>query len=86
MIEPFSWRDGERLIAFGRGLAERAVDLLGGPGYTLLTTERAAAAAPRIAEAAATVHHVPTGQVHEVAGEHTAAANGAGAPAGVRRA
>ena len=39
----FDWRDGERTIHFGRGRLAEAVDLLGGPGYTLLTTERAQA-------------------------------------------
>ena len=45
---PFVWRDGERLIRFGRGTAAEAVELLGGPGYALLTTERARRAAPRV--------------------------------------
>jgi alcohol dehydrogenase class IV len=65
---PFTWRDGDRTVTFGRGVAARAVDLLGGPGYTLLTTERAAAAAPAVREAAAKVHLVAPGLVEEVAG------------------
>ena len=69
MSERFTWHDGERTIAFGRGLAESAVELLGGDGYTLLTTERAAASAPALVAAAATVHHVPHGQVDAVAGD-----------------
>jgi len=40
VIEPFTWRDGERVIHFGH---PPTPDLLGGPGYTLLTTRRAAA-------------------------------------------
>ena len=47
------------MIHFGRGKAAEAVDALGGPGYTLLTTERAASAAPWIAMAASAVHQVP---------------------------
>jgi alcohol dehydrogenase class IV len=65
----FDWRDGERTIHFGRGRLAKAVDLLGGPGYTLLTTPRAAAAAPQVAEAAGDVHDVPAGRVDEIAGD-----------------
>ena len=63
----FVWVDGERTIHFGP--ATDAVAALGGPGYTLLTTPRASAAAPWIAEAAGAVHEVGAGQVHELAGE-----------------
>ena len=52
----FTWVDGERTIHFGP--ADDAVAQLGGPGYTLLTTPRASAAAPWIAEAAGAVHEV----------------------------
>ena len=65
----FTWRDGDRLIRFGRGAVDEAVDLLGGPGFTLLTTERAAAAAPHVALAAAQVHHVGSGLVPDLAGD-----------------
>ena len=65
----FTWTDGERTIRFGRGVAAEAVDALGGAGYTLLTTERAASAAPHIAYAAAAVHHVPGGHVDALAGD-----------------
>ena len=65
MPEPFTWVDGERTIHFGP--ADDAVARLGGPGYTLLTTRRAAAAAPHIADAAGAVHEVGRGQVHELA-------------------
>jgi alcohol dehydrogenase class IV len=64
---PFVWADGERTIHFGP--AASAVEWLGGPGYTLLTTPRAAAAAPWVVEGAAAVHEVGGGQVHELAGE-----------------
>src|SRR4051794_3593489 len=65
MRNPFRWVDGERTIVFGRGVVDEAVDALGGPGYTLLTTERAAL--PALVEAAAEVHHVPAGHVDELA-------------------
>jgi alcohol dehydrogenase class IV len=65
--EAFTWRDGERLIRFKRGALAEAVEVLEGPGYALLTTERAAAAAPAVVEAAAVVHHVPGGLVDEIA-------------------
>jgi alcohol dehydrogenase class IV len=66
MDEDFRWQDGERTIRFGRGALADAPDLLG-EGYTLLSTERALAAAPGLAEAAAAVHHVAPGRVDEVA-------------------
>src|SRR4051794_3245710 len=61
----FTWVDGERTIHFGP--SQDAVAHLRGPGFTLLTTPRAAAAAPHIADAAGTVHEVGRGQVHELA-------------------
>jgi alcohol dehydrogenase class IV len=65
--ERFIWRDGERTIHFGRGmLAEAAASL--GAGYTLLTTARARAMAPGLAEGAGAVHEVPAGRVDELAG------------------
>src|SRR3954454_2463491 len=67
MTTSFTWRDGERTIAFGRGVLDRAVDLLAGPGYTLLTTERAEAAAPAVVAAAGSVHHVGPGLVEDLA-------------------
>lgn len=63
----FDFRDGERTIHYGPGRAADAVSLLGGPGYALLTTERAAAAAPHVSDAAAVVHVVPGGRVDEIA-------------------
>jgi len=65
----FTWQDGERMIRFGRGTAAEAVGVLGGPGYALLTTERAHAAAPEVVEAADTVVDVAPGRVDELAGE-----------------
>jgi alcohol dehydrogenase class IV len=65
--ERFIWQDGERTIHFGRGmLAEAAASL--GAGYTLLTTARARAMAPGLAEGAGAVHEVPAGRVDELAG------------------
>src|SRR4051794_37187466 len=67
--QPFDWRDGERRIHFGRGRLAKAVDLLGGPGYTLLTTERGQDTAPQVTDAAGAVVHVRPGRVDEIAGE-----------------
>jgi alcohol dehydrogenase class IV len=64
----FTWHDGERTIRFGRGTIADAPELLG-DDYTLLTTERAQAAAPGVAERAAAVHHVGAGLVDELAAE-----------------
>jgi alcohol dehydrogenase class IV len=68
-LTSFTWRDGDRLIRFGRGAVDEAVDLLGGPGYTLLTTERASGVAPHVAMAAASVHMVGDGPIPDVAGD-----------------
>ncbi|HEY6692908.1 MAG TPA: iron-containing alcohol dehydrogenase [Solirubrobacteraceae bacterium] len=65
----FRWRDGDRLIRFGRGSVGEAVELLGGPGYALLTTERAADAAPHVPVAADEVHMVEAGPVPDLAGD-----------------
>ena len=69
MQDHFTWQDGERRIRFGRGSVAEAVEVLGGPGYALLTTERAAAMAPAVVEGAGAVHHVPSGLVDELAAE-----------------
>jgi alcohol dehydrogenase class IV len=69
VVRAFAWRDGERLIRFGRGVAADAVEALGGPGYLLVTTSRAGAVLPAAAEAAAGVHHVAPGSVPELAAE-----------------
>lgn len=66
MVQPFTWRDGERTIRFGRGVVADAPSLLGA-GYALLTTPRAAAAAPQIVDAAQITRDVPAGRVDEVA-------------------
>jgi alcohol dehydrogenase class IV len=77
LVRAFDWRDGERLIHFGRGVAAEAVEALGGPGYLLLTTPRAEAGLPAVREAAAAVHHVPAGEVPELAAAALAWARGA---------
>jgi len=68
VVEDFTWRDGDRIVRFGRGAMADAGDLLG-DGYVLLTTERAAASAPDVVARAAVVHHVASGRVDEVAGD-----------------
>jgi alcohol dehydrogenase class IV len=73
----FVWRDGERTIRFGRGVSAEAVDALGGPGYLLLTTPRAAGRLPAVVDAAARVHHVPGGLVPALAAAALDDANGA---------
>jgi alcohol dehydrogenase class IV len=77
VVRAFAWRDGERLIRFGRGVAADAVEALGGPGYLLLTTSRAGAELPAAAEAAAGVHHVARGEVPELAADALAWARSA---------
>jgi alcohol dehydrogenase class IV len=62
----FQWQDGERTIRFGRGAIADAPGLLGDT-YTLLTTERAEAAAPGVVERASAVHHVGPGNVDALA-------------------
>jgi maleylacetate reductase len=67
--EDFTWRDGERTIRFGTGVASEAPALLeqnGFEDFALLTTERASAGAPRLAERASAVIHVPAGKVDEI--------------------
>jgi maleylacetate reductase len=65
----FSWLDGERLIRFGVGALDEAPGLLaarGFDGYALLSTERALASAPALADGAELVVEVPPGRVDEV--------------------
>jgi alcohol dehydrogenase class IV len=65
--ERFTWQDGERTIHFGRGALDDASTALG-DGFTLLTTARARAMAPALAELAGALHEVPAGRVDEIAG------------------
>jgi alcohol dehydrogenase class IV len=68
----FTWRDGQRIVRFGRSALADAPGLLG-EGYALVTTPRARAAAPAIAAAAASVHEVGAGLVEELAAALVAA-------------
>ena len=72
----FTWRDGERTIGFGRGIAADAVAALGGPGYLLLTTPRVQDALGSVVDAAAAVQHVPDGQIPDLAAAALATAPG----------
>lgn len=66
----FTWIDGERLIRYGPGVLAEAPTLLderGFGGFALLTTERASAAAPAVADAADVVLNVPPGLVPDAA-------------------
>ena len=69
--DAFRFRDGERLIAFGEGVLDQALELIGAQGlggYALLTTERAQRHAPvALLEGAGVVLHVPAGPVPECA-------------------
>jgi alcohol dehydrogenase class IV len=73
MTDDFTWRDGERVVRFGPGVAAEAPALLESngfaPGFVLLTTERAVAAAPELAARAESVVQVPAGKVDEVSAE-----------------
>src|SRR3954447_15427508 len=62
MRNRFRWVDGERTIIFGRGVVADAVEALGGPGYTLLTTARAKDSAPGVVAGAGALHIVRGGQ------------------------
>jgi alcohol dehydrogenase class IV len=64
---PFRWHDGERTILYGPGCLEEARDELG-PGFTLLTTQRALASVPWLGELAQSVHIVQAGRVDAAAG------------------
>ena len=64
----FTWRDGERIIRFGRGAAAEAADLAGSH-FTLLTTERARELVPGLEEAADEVRFVPPGRVDDISAE-----------------
>jgi alcohol dehydrogenase class IV len=66
----FIWRDAGRTIVFRRSGAAQAPRLLlehGFAPFELLSTPRALAGAPELAEAAAGVHEVDPGQVPELA-------------------
>lgn len=66
MSRPFRHVDHDQTIVFGAGALESSLNLLG-EEYVLLTTPRAAAAAPAVAGRAVAELHVPPGQIPEVA-------------------
>lgn len=72
---PFVWRDGERVIRFGRGVGARVLETIDGP-YSLLTTERGAATSPDLVAGAEEIHLVPRGQVDALAGSLRTAVRG----------
>ena len=75
----FTFVDGERLIRFGNGVAEEAPDLLAQRGfadYLLLTTPRAAEAAPAVVAGAAARLDVGNGRVDDLASELAGEASG----------
>jgi alcohol dehydrogenase class IV len=70
--DPFVWRDGARTIVFRDTGLRDAPELLAEHGFEsfeLFTTERAAADAELLREAAGGVHLVPAGQVPDTAAE-----------------
>jgi len=67
--EPFRHVDRDQTIVFGAGAVAAAADELFSGAYTLLTTARASAALPELAQRAAHVVHVPSGLVEVVAAE-----------------
>jgi alcohol dehydrogenase class IV len=75
MSDAFRHTDAARTIVFGPEALAGASDLLG-EDYTLLTTPRAAAAAPHVAERAASVIAVPAGEVDALAARLRAEARG----------
>ena len=63
---PFTWRDGERTIRFGRGVASDAAESVGSE-FTLLTSQRGLGDAPGLARVAEAVHVVGPGLVDVLA-------------------
>ena len=69
-MSDFIWRDAGRVVVFRRDGIGGARQLLGEHGFEsfeLLSTERALASAPGLADAAEAVHEVPPGAVPDVA-------------------
>jgi len=66
-VATFRWRDGERLVVFGRGtLAEAAEELLES-GYVLLVSPSGGSHSTGLIESAGSVHDVGPGRVDELA-------------------
>jgi alcohol dehydrogenase class IV len=72
-VDHFTWKDGDRIVRFGRGVIDSAGELLGND-FLLLTSVRAAMAAPSVTAAASEVLHVRAGHVDEIAAELLSAA------------
>jgi alcohol dehydrogenase class IV len=75
--DDFVWRDAGRTVVFRRGALAQAPKLIEEHGFApfeLISTPRALAGAPELAEAAATVHDVGPGQVPDLAAELLGAA------------
>jgi alcohol dehydrogenase class IV len=68
MANAFRHVDRDQTIVLGERALEAAGDLVGS-GYTLLTTTRAAAATPAVADRAAVIVEVPPGAVDAIAAE-----------------
>src|SRR3954452_22222014 len=64
----FTWKDGDRVIRFGRGSVASTGELVGS-GYLLLTTARARGSVPAREEDAGTVLEVPAGFVDQVSAQ-----------------
>src|SRR3954454_10193221 len=64
----FTWKDGDRVIRFGRGSVAGAGELVG-TGYLLLTTARARGSVPALGEQGGAVLEVPPGFVDQVSAE-----------------
>lgn len=75
-VAPFRWRDGERLLVFGRGTLAAAAEELLEPGYALLISPSAASSATELIERASAVHEVGPGRVDELAAELRPAVQG----------
>jgi alcohol dehydrogenase class IV len=67
-VDSFTWKDGERIIRFGRGTVDSAHELIG-EGYLLLVTARGRGIVPQLEARAGTVVEVPGGFVDEIAAE-----------------
>jgi len=76
LTRDFTWRDAGRTVVFRHGAVAQAVEVLREQGvgeFELLSTERALAGAGGLADAAAGIHLVASGQVPAVAAALTGA-------------
>src|SRR4051795_12295368 len=67
-MDGFTWKDGDRVIRFGRGSVASAGELTG-TGYVLLTTARARGSVPGLEEQAGAVLEVPSGFVDQISAQ-----------------